>query len=385
LERSASPTAQHSPMACASLPDEPHSPAWIGLDLGEYSATWCANDAAGQVIATRTCAAETNALAASFAELANFEIRLVAVEAGCGPHLTRELADLGFPIVCLEVRQASKLLNARRNKTDKNDAFGLAEIARLGAGLVSNVLLKPREAQSLRTMIAMRQQLVQTRVRLENALRSAFRVYGVDARLGKSITGANDFVEANLSAICSAGYSAPLDLTRFASLITAIRRELAAIDCNVERLTNTIPACRRMMSAPGVGPLVALSFFSAIVDPHRFSNAANVAAYLGLTPRIRQSGVTERSGRITKMGNKMTRMHLVRAAFVLLYGPQRDSALRNWGRGLLKRNTSIKVRVAVARKLAVLLLQLWRKDCDFQPYPDQRQSDLPQGRGRPGS
>jgi transposase len=129
------------------------------------------------------------------------------------------------------------------------------------------------------------------------------------------------------------------------------------------------PICERLMSIPGVGPICAISFFTAVEDPTRFKRSSDVAAYLGLTPVVRQSGDFARTGRISKMGNSLTRSHLVTAATSLLWTSKSESDLRNWGLELMKRVGSQRARVAVARKLAILMLVLWKSGERFIPRP----------------
>ena len=127
------------------------------------------------------------------------------------------------------------------------------------------------------------------------------------------------------------------------------------------------PTCRNFQTIPGVGAVIALSFYSAIGDPHRFERSRDVGAYLGLTPTLYQSGATSRRGRISRHGNKLTRMHLITAATVLLCRIEIESRLRTWGLELAQRVGFLKARVAVARKLAVIMLGMWKTGSPFRP------------------
>ncbi|WP_210332122.1 IS110 family transposase, partial [Bradyrhizobium campsiandrae] len=123
---------------------------------------------------------------------------------------------------------------------------------------------------------------------------------------------------------------------------------------------------RRMMTVPGIGPLTALSFVTTIDDPTRFRHSADVGAYLGLTPRRYQSGEIDRSGRISKRGNHQVRTYLFEAANVLLTVVRRGSALKRWGSKLAKRIGTKKAKVALARKMAVILHAIWTDGTEFQ-------------------
>ncbi len=131
-------------------------------------------------------------------------------------------------------------------------------------------------------------------------------------------------------------------------------------------LAATNPVCQRFMSVPGVGAITALSFFTAIEEPARFRHADDVAAYLGLTPRVYQSGESLTHGKISKMGNRLTRTHLVTAATVLMSATKTFSSLKAWGVRLAKKVGFNKAKVAVARKLSVILFSMWRDGTYFQ-------------------
>jgi transposase len=141
---------------------------------------------------------------------------------------------------------------------------------------------------------------------------------------------------------------------------------LDMITKQITRIAHEHPVCRHLMTAPGVGPIVALSFVTAIDTPHRFRKSEDVAAYLGLTPKKNQSGKTDKPSGISKFGNSMTRAHLVQAATILLYSSKKWSSLRAWGMKIAKRRGSHIARIAVARKLAVILHRMWITEQDFR-------------------
>ena len=140
---------------------------------------------------------------------------------------------------------------------------------------------------------------------------------------------------------------------------------MAALDRDLRRLAQAEPTLKRLTSVPGVGPITALAFLTAIDDPSRFKHARDVGPYLGLTPRRYQSGETDRQGRISKCGDTFTRTCLYEAANVLLTRVQRSSPLKAWGMRLMKRIGGKKARIAVARKLAVILHCIWIDGTEF--------------------
>ena len=150
---------------------------------------------------------------------------------------------------------------------------------------------------------------------------------------------------------------------------TSVKDEQARLDRLIVRKAAADPVCRRLATIPGVGAITAASFKSVIDAPARFARARQVAAYLGLTPRRWQSGEVDRKGGISKAGNGMARHLLYEAANSLLARVKRPCALRDWGLALQARVGGKKARVAVARKLAMLMHRLWVHETDFSWPP----------------
>ena len=146
----------------------------------------------------------------------------------------------------------------------------------------------------------------------------------------------------------------------------ALLAQIAKYDAHVREIAKADETVRRLMTVPGVGPVTALAYVSTIDDPNRFAHASDVGAYLGLTPRRYQSGELDRTGRISKRGDALTRYCLFEAAHVLLTVVRRPSPLKTWASKLIKRVGPKKARVAVARKLAVILHCIWTDGTEFQ-------------------
>lgn len=247
----------------------------------------------------------------------------------------------------------------RVNKTDANDAQGLAQLARMG--WYREVRVKSLASHGDRSLLAARAQLLKTRRAVENQMRGLLKTFGLlvgkvsekrfEARVRELIAG--DPVLA--------GIFEPLLAVR-----AVVWRELDAMTRRVIALARVSPPARLLMGMPGVGSITALAFVSAIDDPRRFAHSADVGAYLGLTPRRYQSGEVDRSGHISKCGDTMTRSLLFEAANVLLTRVKRPSALRAWGQRLSKKVGARKAKVAVARKMAVILHRMWMDDADFR-------------------
>ncbi len=346
---------------------------YAGLDVSLEQTSVCVLDEGGAVVLERRVATEPDAIAAALAALPEGPARLLLETGGLTPWLWHELRGRGLVVHCIDARRAKAQLALRPAKTDRNDARGLAEIARMG--WYANVRVKSLDHHALRAKLAARAQLVATGRDLGNQLRGLLRVFGL--RVGKGKGQAFEQRVLALVADCPA-------LQPVADALLAARRALRA---EVERLDRGLlsaarrdATCRRLMtaslapsadvvsarSAKGVGAITALAYQSTVETPSRFRRAGAVGAYVGLVPRRHQSGEVDRSGRISKQGDALLRGYLYEAATVLLARLQRPCALRAWGRALAERIGMKKARVAVARKLAVLLHRLWTREEDFR-------------------
>jgi len=251
-------------------------------------------------------------------------------------------------------------LSARINKTDRNDALGIAQMMRVG--LFKAVHVKTPASQQRRLLLTSRKLLQRKAYDIENDLRGQLRNFGLKV----GIVGAVGFearvreLVANLDFVASV--VAPLLVAR-----SALRAQLAKLHKMLLDLVRDDPICRRLMTAPGVGAVVALTYRTCVDNPARFGRSKCVGAHYGLTPRLYQSGETSRVGRVSKCGDAMLRATLYEAALVLLTGPRsRWSALKAWGIAVARRRGMQKAIVAVARKLAVVLHRMWRDSADFR-------------------
>jgi transposase len=202
--------------------------------------------------------------------------RIVFETGRMAPMLYHGLSQLGLPIVCIESRQAYQALKSlATHKTDRNDARGLAHLAR--TGFFKPVHVKSLPAHAVRSLIIARKKLVGQRVTLENQIRGLAVVFGV--RLPRALTAA--FIRQALRASEGiAGLSAAM--RGLAAARTAVLGAIVAIDADIRRMVRASDACRRLMSIPGVGQLTALAFTAAIDDPGRFRRSRDIGAYLGL-------------------------------------------------------------------------------------------------------
>ena len=323
---------------------------WVGLDVGADQMAVCGTDNQGTVVLEHLIPTS----AAAFHDLVRTEkrrIRLIGLEScSAAIPLTRSLRKRGYRVAVFNSRQASKFLAIRQNKTDTNDARGLAEIARIGRASVSEVRVESPECQRLRSMLVSRQKLVTMRKTIEASVRSLLRLNGgrlksssSAAMLGKNV--ANEL--SRIRKLTKADLSEDID--PLLALSQAIRSYVEASDKRLSTLAKEHPVCRNFLEIPGVGPICALSLYSAVGDAGRFKPSADIGPYLGMVPTVRQSGKSTNRRRISKMGDAMTRSYLSNAAVShVRFGA---SAMSDWGRSLRERTSNRQAHVAVAESL----------------------------------
>lgn len=255
--------------------------------------------------------------------------------------------------------EARAALALRPNKSDANDAEGLAQILRLGWH--RSVHVKSYAAHRLRAALGARMQLVNMVTELSNHVRGVLKVFGIVVEGARGGVFA-DRVEALVA-----------DRPEVAALVRpmleawrGLRRQVAAYDLALRAEARDRREVRLLMSVPGVGAITALAYASAVEDPARFGSSRSVGAHLGLTPRRHQSGEVDRTGAISRWGDGLVRTYLYEAATVLLGRVKRWSPLRAWAVRLAQRAGGSKARVALARKLAVLMHAIWRSGEPFR-------------------
>jgi transposase len=249
----------------------------------------------------------------------------------------------------------------RRNKTDVGDARGIAQAGRLAGKLIARVHLKSLECQLLQSRLSIRRHLIRQRMRTVNLLCRQIEHYGgrVAGTTEKRYLRAKAEPEIRRLFGRTASTLGP-ELHLLLENAERLQEYERLLDLELNRFARASEICRRWMEIPGVGPICALSFYSTVGDPHRFSRSADIGPYFGLTPRIHQSGLMERFGRISKMGNKETRSALVRSSMSFMRWSRGVSPLGCWAQEVENRVGRRKARVAVARKLAIVMLAMWK-------------------------
>ena len=332
---------------------------FAGLDVSLDETAICVVDESGALVKEARAPSEPEALAMA---LHAFGLRLdrVGLEAcSLTAWLHDELRAAGLPAICIETRQAKAAMGAMPNKTDRNDARALAQIMR--TGWYRAVHVKSKASRIWRSLLVARRTVLNEMRSIENVVRALLRETGV--KLGTP--SRKDFVEKARELTAND----PV-LTRMTepllAILTTMQRELARLTKQVLDIVRDEPVCRLLMSVPGVGPLTALAFRATIDQPDRFAKSRDVGAHLGLTPRRYQSGETDVQGAVSRCGDEIARTALYEAAHSLLIRSKKWSALRAWGMNIAKRRGMARARVAVARKLAVVLHRIWIDGVPFQ-------------------
>jgi transposase len=333
---------------------------FAGLDVSLEKTHICVLDRNGTVVLETSAASTPEAISAAL-EGAPAWKRVVFETGRMAPMLYHGLAELDVPVICIESRQAYQALKTlATHKTDRNDARGLAQLAR--TGFFKPVHVKSLPSHAVRALIMARKKLVGQRITLENQIRGLAVVFGVRLPRGLSPVFVKEVIAMSdgIAGLSSAmrGLVAARD---------AVLAAVAAIDADMKRLVRASDACRQLMTIPGVGPLTALAFTAAIDDPDRFRRSRDLGAYLGLVPRRYQSGEINYTGSISKVGDRRVRTLLYEAANVMLTRFKGQLKLKDWAIAIARRSNMRKARIALARRLAIIMHAMLKHGTEFKP------------------
>lgn len=334
-------------------------PLYVGLDVSQKTTAICVVDESGERRWRGVCLTDPAVVAARVVRHAGADAK-VGVETGAmTPWLVHGLRATGLSVECLDARRVKAALQMRLNKTDQNDAEGLAQVVR--TGWYRAVHVKSLDAHRARSLLGARAQLVGMRTRLSNMIRGVLKTFGMLPGAGRG-QRFDRHVEALLEGEPQVG-----EIVR--PLLQTWRHlgaQIAAFDKAVQQRVRADPTCRLLMTVPGIGALSSLVYVSTVENPRRFARSRAVGAHLGLTPRRYQSGEIDRSGHISRCGDGLARTLMYEAAVVILCRVKRASHLKNWALAVAQRAGPGKARVALARKLAVILHSVWRSGQPFR-------------------
>ena len=332
---------------------------FAGLDVSVKETSVCIVDDTGRMVREAKVASEPEAL---LPVLMNpiYRFKRIGLEAGpLSQWLFIALAEADLPVICVETRHMRAVLQAQINKTDRNDARGIAQMMR--AGLYRPVHVKTLRSQKLRMLLTHRKLLQSKAIAIDNDLRGTLRNFGLKV----GVVGALKF-EARIRELVEA---LP-DLAELVEPMLVVRRtlreQIGILHRRLLAVVRNDDVCRRLMTVPGVGPVVALTYRATVDVPARFKNSKAVGAVFGLTPSRYQSGETNRTGAISRCGDEMMRAMLYEAAYIMLVRLAKWCWLKAWAMKIARQRGIKKAIVALARRLAVIMHRIWVDGTEFR-------------------
>jgi transposase len=325
---------------------------YIGLDVSmKETAVSVRRD--GKRVWRGKCASDPVVVAAVLRKHAPAAKRVVFETGPLSVWFYHALTAEGLPAICIDARHAKAALDMAANKTDANDADGLAHLAEVG--FYREVRVKGFDSMLTRTLVAARTRLVRIKTELSNQIRGMMKTFGLVVPAGKGST-----FEANVRALLAGYADLASILLPLLDVWRSMRLRAAELGRQLVADARKNEACQLLMSIPGVGVMTATSFATAIEDPGNFRKSRSVGAWLGLTTRRYQSGEVNYDGHISRRGDTHLRSLLYEAATVILTRSTAESTLRTWGLALRERVGFKRAAVAVARRLAVTMHAMLR-------------------------
>ncbi len=321
---------------------------YAGIDVSLEASYVCVVDGKGKVLKEAKVASEPEALVAWFVDYGVPMVR-IGVEAGpLSQWLYAGMKAAGLAVELLETRHVHDAFKSMPVKTDRKDARGIAQLMRLG--WFKPVHCKSLPAQEVRALLTARKLLQTRRIDMEMSIRGILRGFGLKV----GVTTPRTF-ERRARELANGHGTLCLIAEALLAARATLEREFKVIEKRVYALARQDDRTKLLMTTPGVGALVSLTFVSAIDDPSRFRSSRSVGAHFGLTQKKYQSGETDITGRISKTGDRGVRTALYEAANVILTRSAKSSDLKSWAMDIAKRAGMKKAKVALARKLAVVM------------------------------
>ena len=332
---------------------------FAGLDVSVNETSVCIVDETGKIVREVKVASEPDALLTVLKNRA-YHFKRIGLEAGpLSQWLYSALAEAELPVVCVETRHMQAVLKAQINKTDRNDARGIAQMMRVG--LYRPVHVKTLRSQKLRMLLTHRKLMLSKAIAIENDLRGTLRNFGLKVGMVGTVKFEARIKELIENLPDLAVLVEPLLVVR-----RVLREQIGILHRRLLVIVRDDAVCRRLMTVPGVGPVVALTYRATVDVPARFRKSKAVGAVFGLTPSKYQSGEINRTGAISQCGDEMMRVMLYEAAQVMLTRSNKWSWLKAWAMQIARRRGMRKAIVALARRLAVILHRIWVDGTEFR-------------------
>ena len=357
---------------------------FVGLDVATISSSICIVNEKGRIVCESSLPTKAQSIH-EYLSSKKIKIDKIALESGSLSHfLAKEIAALGWTITCMDARSLAPFMN-RTNKTDRNDARGIAEALRTDSKKVKYVYQKSEESIDLGVLLAARRTLVRQRTMLSNTMKGLLKSFGIilppsgvttiaplirekleelwpstkpenqDEEASKDLTSSKKFTPTYL----------PIALESLIRSFTGLTQELDAVDALLLNLSRKDPIIKRLMTMPGIGFLTAITYKTVIDNPLRFRKSRSVGAYLGMCSTQYSSGQVKRYGRISKEGSKELRTLLASAGICLLRRCKAPSTLKDWGLKIEQKHGLKKAATAAGRKMAVIMHRMWIENTSF--------------------
>src|ERR1700683_1256976 len=331
---------------------------FAGLDVSVKCTSICIVDDTGRIFREVKVASEPAALLKVLGH-PTYRFKRIGLEAGpLSQWLYSALAEAELPVVCVETRHMQALLKAQINKTDRNDARGLAQMMRVG--LYRPVHVKTLRSQKLRMLLTHRKLLQSKAIAVENDLRATLRNFGLKVGMVGTVKFEARIKELVENLPDLAVLVEPLLVVR-----RGVREQIQILHRRLLTIVGDDEVCRRLMTAPGVGPVVALTYRAPVDVPARFRKSKSVGAVFGLTCSRYQSGEVDWSGKISRCGDEMMRTMLYEAAQSMMHS-KKWSWLKAWAMQIARRRGMKRAIVALARRLAVIMHRIWVDGTDVR-------------------
>ncbi len=325
---------------------------YVGLDVSVKETSVCVVDEVGKIVRELKVPSHPEDLVGVLTD-GSRRLERIGLEAGpLSQWLFSGLANAGLPVVCIETRHTKAFLKAQVNKSDRSDARGIAQMMRVN--LFRPVHVKTLTSQKRRALLTARKILQDKAIAIENDIRGLLRNFGLkvgpvglstfDERIRELTEGMPELIEI---------------MEPLLSARQKLREMFAKLHRRLLLVARGDGVCRRLMTIPGVGPVVSLAFSATIDIPARFKNSRAVGPSLGLTPVLNQSGESHRVGRVSLCGDAMMRALLYEAAQVMITRVKKWSSLKAWAMNVVRRRGLKKAIVALARRLAVIMHRIW--------------------------
>jgi transposase len=349
---------------------------YAGLDVSNIETSICIVDQDNNIVKEAKVLSDPESIN-RYLKKTNLQFEKIGLEAGALSHwLVTGLRKQEWNVICIDSRFMAAILSLSINKTDRNDARAIANAIRCNN--YREVHIKSVESIKMNCLLTARKALVHQHIHLNGTIRGILKTFGIKLPKGKksireAIKEATSFDTFTPE---EHKISSHVDWSVIETLIVCcekIEEQLVVLEKKLSLLTKHDQVIQRLLTHPGVGLITAATYKAEIDDPKRFKKSRSVGAYFGMTPRQFSSGETVKQGHVSKNGSSEVRSLLHEAGVVLITRTKAKSKLKNWGLKKKQKMKTQKAAMAVGRKIAINLHQMWVHDRNFNPQLDMKE------------